>query len=107
MFAAEFEEAEDDGGGRRRAPRAPVDFDAEIGPGGIGRALCKVVDLSRHGCQLQTYSSMKRGQAIWLTLPRAGRIAANVMWADEFTAGCQFHLPLSRDDFNFLTKGAG
>lgn len=103
MFAAEFEEAEESD--RRRGPRAPVAFDAQLGPGGIGRALCKVVDLSRHGCQLQTYSTMKRGQAIWLTLPRAGRIAADVMWAEEFVAGCRFHEPLSREDFTFLTKG--
>jgi hypothetical protein len=92
MFAAEFEPAEKDG--RRRSPRAPVSFDAGIGQGGLGRTLCKVVDLSIHGARLQTYSALKRGATIWLNLPEIGPVAADVMWADDFTAGCQFRTPL-------------
>jgi len=103
MFAAEFESAKTDG--RRRAPRAPVSLDAKIGK--AGRTLCKVVDISIHGARLQTYSALKRGDTIWLTLPVVGSIAADVMWADDFTGGCQFRKPIDEDVFAKLTESHG
>ena len=102
MFAAEFEPA--DTQGRRRSPRAPVSFDARLGQGGLGRTLCKVVDLSIHGARLSTYSGLRRGTTIWLTLPEVGPVAADVMWADDFTAGCQFQTPLDEEAFEKLAE---
>ena len=103
MIAAEFEPAESDG--RRRVPRAPVSLDARIGRGGLDRALCKVTDVSLHGARLHTYSPLRKGAMIWLTLPRLGQIAATIMWADDFEAGCQFNDPL--DDAAFATLVTG
>lgn len=100
MFAAEFEPAETTS--RRRSPRAPVSLDAELGKGGLGRTLCKVVDVSLHGARLSTYSALTRGHAIWLTLPRIGHVVADVMWADDFTAGCQFRHALTQDQLDLL-----
>ena len=100
MFAAEFEQIEKDS--RRRSQRAPVSFDARVGQGGIGRTLCRVVDISLHGARLQSYSSLRKGATIWLTLPEIGPVAANVMWADDFIAGCQFQKPLDKDAFERL-----
>ena len=68
----------------------------------MGRTLCKVVDLSIHGARLQTYSTLKRGAAIWLTLPGIGCVAADVMWADDYVVGCQFHAPLDIAAFECL-----
>ncbi len=99
-FAAEFEQAERDG--RRRSPRAPVSFDASMGQGGIGRTLCTVVDLSLHGARIQSYSALRRGMTIWLTLPEIGPVAADVMWADDFLAGCQFQRALDKEAFDRL-----
>ena len=99
MFAAEFEPAVID---RRRAVRAPVSLDAKIGRGGLERALCKVVDLSVHGVRLQSYTAMKKGSTIWLTLPGQAPIAADVIWADDFVAGCQFREPLLVGQFEAL-----
>lgn len=101
MFAAEFEPAEPDG--RRRSQRAPVSFDSNIGQGGIGRTLCKIVDISVHGARIQSYSALRRGMTIWLTLPIIGPVVASVMWADDFTAGCQFEHPLDEALFEQLT----
>jgi hypothetical protein len=98
MFAAEFEPAESSS--RRRSMRAPVSLDARIGK--AGRTLCKVVDISVHGARLQTYSALKRGTSIWLNLPHIGQVVADVMWADDFTAGCQFRAPLPIDAFEAL-----
>ena len=100
MFAAEFEPAEPTG--RRRSPRAPVSFSASIGQGGVGRTLCKVVDISLHGARIQSYSALRRGSAIWLTLPELGPVAADVVWADDFTAGCQFKRRLDKEVFKRL-----
>lgn len=109
MFAADFEQAQHDG--RRRAPRAPVSFNAGLdgdgGPGGMVRALCKVVDISLHGCRLQTYSALRRGSTIWLNLPEIGPVAAEVKWADDFTAGCQFCAALDRASFEALVARHG
>jgi hypothetical protein len=101
MFAAEFEPAETNG--RRRSPRAPVSFDTSMGQGGMGRTLCKVVDISLHGARVQTYSAMRKGSTIWLNLPEIGPVAANVMWADDYAAGCQFRKPLDKDAFERLS----
>ncbi|MGA1798090.1 PilZ domain-containing protein [Sphingomonas sp. 4RDLI-65] len=98
MFAAEFEPAEMQS--RRRSPRAPVSLDVRIGK--AGRTLCKVVDLSVNGARLQTYSALKRGSSIWLNLPQIGEVVAEVKWADDFTAGCQFHTPLPLEAFEAL-----
>lgn len=102
MFVAEFEPLEENG--RRRSPRAPVSFDAAVGPDGLSRTLCKVVDLSLHGARLQTYSALKRGSTIWLTLPGLGPVAADVKWAGDFVAGCEFRKPLDQAAFDALAK---
>jgi len=98
MFAAEFEPAYPDG--RRRALRAPVSLDAQIGK--AHRTLCKVVDISIHGARLQTYSALAKDSTIWLTLPGTRTVAAVVKWADDFLAGCQFEAPLELDVFERL-----
>lgn len=102
MFAAEFEPAQN--ANRRRAPRAPISLDARLGMGGIARTLCKVVDVSLAGARLQSYSALKKGSTIWLTLPGIGQVAADVMWADDFIAGCQFHRPLDTEAFGKLLE---
>ncbi|MBN8846684.1 MULTISPECIES: PilZ domain-containing protein [unclassified Sphingomonas] len=106
MFAAEFEPAPSDI--RRRGPRAPVSFDSSaIGAGGLARALCKVIDLSIHGARLSTYSALRKGMSIWLTLPEVGPVGAEVMWADDFAAGCRFDAPLDPAAFEQLLRREG
>ena len=100
MFAAEFEPVAPEQ--KRRSARAAVVLDADIDKAGLGRTLCKVVDLSMHGARLQTYSALRRGAAIRLTLPRVGPISAVVMWADDFAAGCQFRKALTPAQFDDL-----
>ncbi len=102
MFAAEFEPAETNG--RRRSPRAPVSLDARIGRGGLDRTLCRVVDLSPLGAKLQTYSSLRVGSMIWLTLPQIGPVAASIIWSDDFAAGCQFQTELDQAAFDALIE---
>ena len=104
MFAAEFEPAEFSG--RRRSPRSSVNIDADMDRGGLARALCKVLDISIHGAKLQTYTALRRGSTIWLRLPQVGAVAARVVWATDFAAGCQFQTPLAPDAFESLAPPA-
>ena len=99
MIAAEVEPAMPDG--QRRSGRAPVALDA-LTRDGFDRALCRVIDVSLHGCRLQTYSALRRRSLIWLTMPEIGARACRVMWADDFTAGCEFLEPLHLTEFKAL-----
>ncbi len=101
MFAAEFEPAQIVG--RRLPHRSPVSLNARLARGGLNRTLCKVTDLSMHGARLQSYSTMRKGEKILLTLPMLGQVSATVMWATDFEAGCQFHMPLDYDAYEQLT----
>jgi len=105
LFAAEFEPAL--ANGRRRAPRAPVSFDARLGRGGLDRTLCKVSDLSQQGARIQIYSPLKKDSVIWLMLPLAGQLAATVRWSDDFEAGCEFQQPLDTRVFEELLALGG
>ncbi|MBX3564489.1 MAG: PilZ domain-containing protein [Sphingomonas sp.] len=101
-FAAEYEPAENLG--RRRSPRAPVSLDARIGRGGLDRTLCKVTDISLHGAGIQTYSELRLGNMIWLSLPKIGHVAAKVVWVGDFEAGVEFQEPLTTEAFEILTS---
>lgn len=101
-FSAEFEPVFPST--HRKSRRAPVSFDARVGRGGLDRALCRVTDLSLHGARLITYSLLKRGQEIWLTLPEVGPRLARVMRVDEFEAGVEFEQAITEDDFDNLIE---
>lgn len=100
MLAAEIEPAF--AAGRRRSLREPVALDTDIERDGLERALCRLADLSLHGVRVQTYSPLKRGATMWLTLPQLGIRAVTVVWVNDFLAGCQFFEPLAQDEFDQL-----
>ncbi|PZQ60710.1 MAG: PilZ domain-containing protein [Sphingomonas taxi] len=104
MFAAEYAPAIRP---FRRSRRATLALDAPVEQNGMARTLCKVVDLSLHGCRLLTFSSVDRNQPIWLNLPGLGMVAAVIVWADDLVAGCQFHAPLSPQSFDALVERHG
>jgi hypothetical protein len=90
MFDAEIGSGAD----RRIDQRDAVDFSGRITTASEWRAMCHVVDLSRHGVRLTTYTPLEPRSTIWLRLPGMDQCAATVVWAEELTAGCAFHVPL-------------
>jgi hypothetical protein len=102
MLAAEIEPAFAAGRNRRRSPREPVSLDTDIDRDGLERALCRLADLSRSGARLQTYSPLKRGATMWLTLPTLGVRAVTITWVKDFLAGCQFAEALTPGEFDLL-----
>jgi len=103
-FSAEFQPAVF---GSRDLPRAPVSLDAKLQRDGLDRALCRITDLSSEGARIHTYSALKRGMVIWLTIPGAGTVAAEIKWADDFQAGCQFFTALPDHLFEALIEVGG
>ncbi|MES3154456.1 PilZ domain-containing protein [Sphingomonas faeni] len=102
MFSADFEPVRIT---KRGAPRSLLGLDAELD--GARRTLCRVSDISKSGARLKTYSALKVGSVIWLTLPFVGRVSATVKWADEYNSGCQFSEPLSDELLRALLVEAG
>lgn len=102
MFSADYETAKV---GNRGAARSKLGLDAELD--GSHRTLCRVSDISVSGARLQTYSGLKVGSVIWLTLPLVGRVSATVKWADEYNSGCQFAAPLRNDVLAALLAESG
>lgn len=100
MFSADFEPKE---ANRRRSARSPIALNAELD--GSRRTLCRVADISIGGVRLKTYSALKVGAKIWLTLPLIGRVSAVVKWADDYNAGCQFDEPVNSDVIEALLAG--
>jgi hypothetical protein len=89
---------------RRSDPRDAVDFSGRITTASEWRAMCRIVDLSRNGARLTTYTPLESGSTIWLRLPGMEQRAATVVWIRELTAGCTFHAPL--DDGELTTLSA-
>ena len=109
MFGAEFEQ---DGPKRRRdVRRTGLALDADVlgaAESRLGRAVCKVVDLSATGARLQTYLTLRPGAWITLIIPGCDLISAQVVWSREFVAGCQFKRPLPKTLVDrFASPGAG
>ena len=102
MFSADFEAAKT---GQRGAARSAIGLDAELDR--LHRTLCRVSDISVSGARLRTYSALKVGSVIWLTLPLVGRVSATVKWADEYNSGCQFAEPLEPAMIEALLVEAG
>lgn len=91
MFSAEIviKRAEN-----RRSVRNAVDMPGRVTTEGSWRSVCRIEDISMHGARLSTFSAIPRGTVIWLNMPGQPARKAEVVWADDFTAACQFFQPL-------------
>jgi hypothetical protein len=54
-----------------------------------------VRDLSRVGFLMDSTTTMTTGEMIYVELPRAGRVSAQVAWTEGRLAGCRFLDPIS------------
>jgi len=104
MFAAEIvvKSAEN-----RRSPRCDVDLSARFTTEGSWRSICKIVDLSRHGARITTFSELPRGTVLWLNLAGQPAHKVEVVWSDDFNAACQFYQPLSEHAVMALVGRSG
>jgi len=88
---------------RRREERLPADIRTRYGTGGFpDRALCRIVDVTKHGARLEVYCDLPLSTIITLTLPSTGTVRALVVWSNDFEAGCRFHEPLTDSDLETI-----
>lgn len=95
LFTAEIEPALANAQGRFPRPRpetAPL------------RRVCAVRALSRNVLTLDTFVPLRTGAMLWLTLPGMAPTLGSVIWAEDLAAGCLLGKPLSRDQFDRLSK---
>ena len=103
MFDAEI----GSGAERRIDQRDAVDFSGRITTASEWRAMCRVIDLSRKGARLTTYTPLDPGSTIWVRLPGMEQRAASVVWAEGLTAGCSFHSALTESEIAGLASTYG
>lgn len=91
---------------RRREERWQADMKARYGMQGMPeRALCRIIDVSRHGARLEVYCDLPLQTNITLKLPNSEALAARVVWSNDFEAGCHFDEPLSDHDLDIFKQG--
>ena len=93
MFSAEIVIKPSD---NRRSARTAVDMPGRISTEGSWRSVCRIADLSCHGARLSTFSALARGTVLWINLAGLPARKAEVIWADEYNAACQFYQPLDQ-----------
>ncbi|WP_374146507.1 PilZ domain-containing protein [Sphingomonas sp. 28-63-12] len=91
MFSAELIIKPTD---NRRSTRSKVDMPGRVTTEGSWRSVCRIADLSRHGARLSTFTALTRGTVVWLNIAGHPARKAEIVWADEFNAACQFYQPL-------------
>lgn len=76
-------------GDQRETARWPIRLEL---PGALGGESADVMvhDISTAGMLIETKARLKQGQAVLVTLPEAGAVAARVVWQDEPLFGCRF-----------------
>ena len=81
----------------RRSPRMAVDMPGRLTSTENWRTVCHVVDISRHGAKLSTFSTLQKGMIVWLNLPGQPARKGEIIWSDEYSAACKFMIPLDDD----------
>ncbi|MDB5685479.1 MAG: pilus assembly protein PilZ [Rhizorhabdus sp.] len=104
MFSSEVTVLES---ARRREERLPASLRARYGAGGAPeRALCRILDVTKHGARLEVFCDLPRNTSITLTLPFSGIVRARVTWSKDFEAGCKFLEPLKDGELaSIFAKG--
>ncbi len=93
--------------GRRSEDRYRADIRSRYGMSGMPeRALCRIIDVSRHGARLELYSELPAQTQITLTLPGTGPVRARIVWSKDLEAGCFFQQPLDEAELErIFSKG--
>lgn len=63
-------------------------------------------DISTFGCRLSDAPGLDTGERVWIRLPGAPPVVADVAWAHDGAAGCRFAAPISQGLMRSLLPGA-
>lgn len=90
---------------RRQYLRQPVSIGAGLRADDRPATAIVVVDLSTHGCGIETNCYMEAGARVWLKLPGLEAWPAHVAWAQDTRAGLSFDRPLHESVVTRYTGG--
>jgi hypothetical protein len=80
---------------QRRASRFACDLVASVRDRGRARSPARLIDISTHGCRIETMSGPHAGDWIWLSLPGLEAQYVRVVWSAAGFAGLEFAAPLT------------
>jgi hypothetical protein len=89
---------------RRRANRTALSLRATVRDGNQTKAKAKVIDMSTHGCRIESSSAVSDDSWIWLGIAGLETQHCRVVWRCHEFAGLEFEKPLSEAVFEGLLK---
>jgi len=92
---------------RRKSIRAGVAMEVEIDGNTFSRGICRVIDISRFGARVLTYSPLEHKSSVGIALPGFLVRKAEVVWVSDLESGCQFATPLTKLELEELLARYG
>lgn len=89
---------------RRRANRTALRLTATMRDGTRSRSQVRVIDMSTHGCRIQSPFVVANDSWIWLSIAGLETQYCRVAWHCEEFVGLEFETPLSEAVFDQLLK---
>jgi len=89
---------------RRRSDRIALRLNATMRDGTRGRSQVRVIDMSTHGCRVQSPFVVADGSWIWLSIAGLETQYCRVAWHCEEFVGLEFQAPLSDVVFDRLLQ---
>jgi hypothetical protein len=80
---------------RRRAPRAGLRLNATIREPGRGRVSVRVIDISTHGCRIESTSAASADTWVMLSIAGLETQYCRIVWRAHEFAGVEFASPLA------------
>lgn len=80
---------------RRRAARAALRLNATLREAGRSRQSARIIDLSTHGCRIESSFSASADSWLWLSVAGIETQYCRVVWRAQEFAGLEFATPLS------------
>ncbi|HVU29170.1 MAG TPA: PilZ domain-containing protein [Sphingomicrobium sp.] len=91
---------------RRRAPRTALRLNASIREPGRSRSGARVIDISVHGCRIESLPGATVDSWVLLTIAGLETQYCRVVWACHEFAGLEFATPLAEAVLERLLHGA-
>ena len=89
----------------RKAERVPIRAAVQF-RAGARRSQVTVNDLSTHGARISFAHILRAGDQFFLKLPVIEPVEAEVVWVDQFEAGCKFLKPIHPVMFETVIRAA-
>jgi hypothetical protein len=89
---------------RRLRSRRIVNFAASVRDSGSRAAKIRVSDLTQDGCRVVLADAPEVGTEVWLKVTGLNPLRANVAWARDGEAGCEFSIPLDAETLEALAN---